>query len=99
MKYTFVMEETNLQGQINGNKVISEFQADMLSDILEKFQDFLKGSGFIIDGYLDVVNDNFDEEEWHTEEFETPVGDFSLIVDSMMNPPKFRAADLTGKNA
>jgi hypothetical protein len=98
MKYTFMMEETNIRGELVGNKLISEFQSDYLSDILEKFQDFLNGSGFIIDGQLDIVNDEY-EEEWKLEEFETPQGDWASVVNSLMNPPEFRASDLTGKNA
>jgi hypothetical protein len=98
MKYTFMMEETDIRGELVRNKLISEFQSDYLSDILEKFQDFLKGSGFIIDGQLDIVNDEY-EEEWKLEEFETPQGDWASVVNSLMNPPEFRAADLTGKNA
>lgn len=93
-----MMEETDIRGELVGNKLISEFQSDYLSDILEKFQDFLKGSGFIIDGQLDIVNDEY-EEEWKLEEFETPQDNWASVVNSMMNPPKFRAADLTGKNA
>ena len=93
-----MMEETDIRGELVRNKLISEFQSDYLSDILEKFQDFLKGSGFIIDGQLDIVNDEY-EEEWKLEEFETPQGDWASVVNSLMNPPEFRAADLTGKNA
>lgn len=93
-----MMEETNIRGELVGNKLISEFQSDYLSDILEKFQDFLNGSGFIIDGQLDIVNDEY-EEEWKLEEFETPQGDWASVVNSLMNPPEFRASDLTGKNA
>jgi hypothetical protein len=98
MKYTFMMEETNIIGELVGNKLSSVFQSDYLSDILEKFQDFLNGSGFIIDGQLDIVNDEY-EEEWKLEEFETPQGDWASVVNSLMNPPEFRASDLTGKNA
>ena len=93
-----MMEETNIRGELVGNKLSSVFQSDYLSDILEKFQDFLNGSGFIIDGQLDIVNDEY-EEEWKLEEFETPQGDWASVVNSLMNPPEFRASDLTGKNA
>jgi hypothetical protein len=54
------MEETDIRGELVGNKLVSEFNADYLQDILVKFQDFLKGSGFVFEGQLDIVND-FDE--------------------------------------
>jgi len=72
MKYTFIMEETDIRGELVGNKLVSEFNADYLQDILVKFQDFLKGSGFVFEGQLDVVNDFEEPPEWHNEEFETP---------------------------
>jgi len=72
MKYTFIMEETDIRGELVGNKLVSEFNADYLQDILVKFQDFLKGSGFVFEGQLDVVNDFEEPPEWHNDEFETP---------------------------
>jgi len=72
MKYTLIMEETDIRGELVGNKLVSEFNADYLQDILVKFQDFLKGSGFVFEGLLDVVNDFEEPPEWHNEEFETP---------------------------
>lgn len=59
MKYTFIMQETNLQNELVGNKLTSEFNADTIDEILEKFQYFLKGSGFFFDGTLRID----DEEE------------------------------------
>jgi len=72
MKYTFIMEETDIRGELVGNKLVSEFTADSLEDILVRFQDFLKGSGFVFDGQLDVINDEWDEDFDGVEEFETP---------------------------
>lgn len=72
MKYTFIMEETDIKGDLVGNKLVSEFNADYLSDILVRFQDFLKGSGFVVDGTLDFVNDEHNEDYDGVEEFETP---------------------------
>jgi hypothetical protein len=72
MKYTFIMEETDIRGELVGNKLVSEFAADSLEDILVRFQDFLKGSGFVFDGQLDVINDEWDEDFDGVEEFETP---------------------------
>jgi len=88
MKYTFIMEETDIRGDLVGNKIVSEFKSDYLEDILVKFQDFLKGSGFVFDGQLDVVNDFEEPPEWHNEEFETPQESiYDSIYDGDLNPP------------
>ena len=69
MKYIFKQVD-NISGH-NAETTI-EFSADTLSTILEHFEMFIRGSGFHPSGTLDFVN--YDEcEEWHNEEFETPV--------------------------
>ncbi len=82
-----------------------EFEADALQDVLERFTDFLRGSGYHFDGYLDIVP--FDEDIPEMPEYpfmdealvNTASPEWQAVVNSMMNPPEFRAADLTGKNA
>jgi hypothetical protein len=61
---------------------------------LEKFADFLRGSGYHFDGYLDVVP--FDEDipempEYEFDEESTASPEWQAVVNSLMNPPKFRA--------
>ena len=98
-KFTFVCQEESMPfvHSIQSKRTV-EFNAETLDDILKEFEMFLRGAGFHFDGQLDIVNDEY-EEEWKLEEFETPQGDWASVVNSMMDPPKFRAADLTGKNA
>lgn len=59
MKYTFINEEVPLTGSsaFSHQKVTFEFQADTLQEVLQNFQQFLQGVGFVFDGQLDVVND------------------------------------------
>ena len=45
--------------------IISEFDAVGLDDILEKFEMFLRGNGFGIDGTLDVVKDDYNDYSDH----------------------------------
>ena len=52
MKYIFKQID-NISGLDTVTTV--EFSADSLSDILEQFQHFLKGSGYHFEGYLDIV--------------------------------------------
>jgi len=56
----------------NSAETTVEFSADTLSDILQHFEMFIRGSGFHPTGTLDYVNDFEEPHEWHTPEFETP---------------------------
>lgn len=56
MKFTFIAERTI--GIANGAKCTTEFNAEVLPDILGEFENFLRGLGFLIDGHLDIVNDD-----------------------------------------
>ena len=53
-KFTFKFEEQTVD---TGNKSTTiEFNAISLNTILNEFTDFLKGCGYRIDGYVDIVN-------------------------------------------
>jgi hypothetical protein len=65
MKYTLIAEDT-----WDGSKTTREFEVDALPEVLTEIEMFLRGAGFFFNGNLDFVND-FDEPEWHTEEFNT----------------------------
>jgi hypothetical protein len=59
-KYTFTSEDTE-KGESFGfprAKTTIEFEAKDIFEVLEGFQQFLKGSGFEPTGRLDFVNDN-----------------------------------------
>ena len=71
-----------------------EFEADALSDVLERFGDFLRGSGYHFDGYIDIVPHDEEliyEEEDDEYEIEQSKQRWAATVNSLMNPPKFRA--------
>jgi hypothetical protein len=57
MKYVLQMIETDLSGNETRNNVTFTFHADSLTQVLEKYQDFLKGCGFVFQGQLDIVPD------------------------------------------
>ena len=40
-----------------GDLVTHEFNKELLSDVLMRMQDFLKGCGYVFDGTLDIVPD------------------------------------------
>lgn len=58
-KYTFICEEepTPYSTFVKSKKTI-EFRADGLSDVLEQFESFLRGSGFSFQGQLDFIDDS-----------------------------------------
>jgi len=57
MKYVLQMIETDLSGNETKNNVTFTFHAETLTTVLEKYQDFLKGCGFVFEGVVDIVPD------------------------------------------
>jgi hypothetical protein len=47
----------------SGEKITYESDKVFIFDVLEDFQNFLKGSGFIFNGVIDLVNDAPQEPE------------------------------------
>lgn len=95
-KFTFICEEESMPfvSSTEAKRTV-EFRADGLSDILQEFECFLRGAGFHFEGQLDIVDENEWTELAEDEEPQTWNG----VVNSLMNPPSFRAIDLTGKNS
>jgi len=55
-KYTFVKQPEDDNWMEEGNsKLTTEFNAVSLDRLLEEFELFLKGSGFVFDGHLEFV--------------------------------------------
>ena len=69
MNYIFKQID-NISGRFAETTV--DFNADTITDVLEQFEMFLRGSGFYFTGKLDFVNDDDCGPEWHNEEFNTP---------------------------
>lgn len=65
-KYTFTQEYTDEYGQTS--KVEHTFYADTHLEIAERFNDFLRGAGFIFseNTSYQLVTDNYEEELWTT---------------------------------
>lgn len=70
-RYTFTCEhfdynDFNGDEQNVASKHTTQFRADELTTMLENFELFLRGSGFVFNGVIDVVkpeSDNFENEE------------------------------------
>ena len=54
-KYTLIAEHKSLIRGAPISKSTHEFEVDGLMDVVENMELFLKGAGFIFDGYLDIV--------------------------------------------
>jgi hypothetical protein len=103
-KFTFVCQEESMPfvDSIQSKRTV-EFNAETLDDILNEFEMFLRGAGFHFNGQLDIVNvDEWNEDNDGIEEYETPQFQFDeeeikkrwdATIQSMMNPPKFRASE------
>lgn len=57
----------------------------VLQDVIRDFEDFLRGVGFNFPGHLEIV-----DEEAEQEDFESK-SRWAHVVDSLNNPPQFRA--------
>ena len=93
-KFTFICQEESIPfvNSVDSKRTV-EFSAEALNDIMQEFENFLRGCGFYFNGRVDVV-----EEDW-PEMPEVTFNGWESTVNSLMNPPEFRAAGLTGKNS
>jgi hypothetical protein len=74
-KFTFICEDEPMpfsSGGITSKRTV-EFNCVSLPDVLQEFEMFLRGSGFHIDGVLDVVPQEPDDLDEYTETI-FPVG-------------------------
>ena len=63
-KFTFICEDEPCPfGSSITTKRTFEFDAVELSGIVGEFETFLRGCGFTINGFLDVVNDEWQDNE------------------------------------
>ena len=63
MKYYFVYTETDIYGEETGKVINFQFKADTLDEMVENFEDFLKGCGFHLgDQRIEFVDDTNTEE-------------------------------------
>ena len=50
-KFTFINEESSYVGNC---KTTTEFSAAHIDEVLTRFEDFLRGAGFVFDGHLEI---------------------------------------------
>jgi hypothetical protein len=65
-KFTLIAEHTDFYGKPTGHKVTHEFDVDTMSSVLDNFDLFLRGVGFMPTGTLDYVDDSL--EDWSFDE-------------------------------
>lgn len=59
-KYTF-RADPDKDNRFEHTTVVIETNAVGLTEIVEAFENFLRGSGFVFNGYLDIVNNEITE--------------------------------------
>jgi hypothetical protein len=95
-KFTFICDHNDKLGA--GPVVTYETERLHIDDVLFDFTDFLRGCGFVFDGDAQIVTegemfkseDDFDEVNFDRDTEESKVA-WQSTVNSLMNPPKFRA--------
>ena len=69
-KFSFVCEHENFCGE-SESRVTFQFEKESLFDVIEEFERFLKGAGFVFEGQLDFVKeDELGMRDAYSEEFE-----------------------------
>jgi hypothetical protein len=58
-RYTFIKEK-DFKNVFDSTKVTVEIDCVSLNEVLEAFEDFLKGSGFILKGKVEIIEDEND---------------------------------------
>jgi len=67
----YILSEEN-----DGVVTKKEFDSDYLYDVIDRFEEFLRGCGFFFDGRLEIVNDKPDQheiDETFTVSFNSPI--------------------------
>lgn len=54
-KFTLIAEHTDAYGKPTGHKITTEFNVDYLNEVLENFDLFIRGVGFIPEGVLEYT--------------------------------------------
>lgn len=54
----YVMSKFVFSSTCEGIVTTKEFEEDYLFNVIERFEEFLRGSGFYFNGHLDIVNDD-----------------------------------------
>ena len=85
-RYTFTCEHFDydmFRGEENGvaSKHTTEFSADELTTMLENFELFLRGSGFVFDGVIDVVNPDANDDIFHDGDEEVVNDTWSKVLE------------------
>lgn len=62
MRYIFIKNQDR-ENSFDHTNVQIESDSITLPDLLEDFEEFLRGAGFHFDGHLDIVNDEIKEGE------------------------------------
>jgi len=86
MKFTFVAESENQHGEVVRTNTL-QFEGEFLDGVLLEMQEFLRGCGYYFDGQLQLVI----ESDVETQEEQYQNSTWNHVVDSLMNPPHFRA--------
>jgi hypothetical protein len=91
-KFTGEYEPMPFQDAISSKRKI-EFTADSLSHVLEQFEMFLRGCGYVFEGQIDIINDFAENPE--TTEFvdEDDLDDVNQFFDKAKEASKKLDAD------
>jgi hypothetical protein len=91
-KFTGEYEPMPFQDAISSKRKI-EFTADSLSHVLEQFEMFLRGCGYVFEGQIDIVNDFAENPETAELADEDDLDDVNQFFDKAKEASKKLDAD------
>lgn len=97
-KITFVCEHPSLlDSNRNLAKITYESNREYLYDIIEDFEDFLRGAGFVVDGKLEIVEESTTVEPTITIKQGNTVDTVTLDNGDVLTFPNMNQYDTTMK--
>ncbi len=84
-KYTFTGESTGYSSSPN-SKVSFELENPSRDELLRAFEDFLRGSGFVFEGHLEIVNEESLTVETVYGSIQNYIDEDSEVTSEMLDP-------------
>jgi len=90
--FTLTCEHRKPWDESLDTRITVEFDKETLTEVIDQFQDFLRGCGYYFDGHLEIVTDEeaeVDDEAyfWLTDTHDGARA-FDNMASSLMNPPE-----------
>lgn len=77
-KFTFISEDVDLNGYKTGSKTTKEFTCESLSDVINEFEMFIRGTGYNFEGGINFIENDTNETQSRSD-IQYPTNHYSNI--------------------